>query len=100
MNTPLVICVMLLVSTGCASRSKDACDFRLDKEEWSLVPRESNAQIIPIESGASTWYLNAKGDYLICYNSVSDYVCGGTYETFDVNPGKGYIRDFIVCTSD
>lgn len=82
-----------------SSGSKDACNFSIDQNKRNRVPAKSNPLITPMESDSSAWYMNADDDYLICYNSVDDYVCGGIYETFDKDGSGGYVRDHIVCTS-
>lgn len=100
MKAPLFLsCAALFFLSGCASHSKDPCTFTIDQKKWGLVPTGSNPHITPIMSDASSWYMNADGNYLICYNSVEDYVCGGIYETFDKDRSGGYVRDHIVCTS-
>lgn len=88
-----------VVLGGCVTKERDACSFHVDFKEWQSVSVGSNSKISPMQSKASRWYKNERGDYLVCYNSVSDSVCGGIYETFKTDSDKGYVYDQIVCMS-
>ena len=85
--------------SGCSSTLKSPCDFSISADEWEIVEAGSNHKINAIRSRAEKWYKNKSGDYLVCFNSKKDYVCGGTYETFDVQEGGEYAYDHVVCTN-
>lgn len=97
-----IFTVALVLAYGCAGcfSTKDSiCSFNLDRDEWKIVEAGSNKKIKAIKSGRSKWYESKGGNYLVCYNSISDHVCGGIYETFDLQLDGSYEYDHIPCMS-
>lgn len=87
------VCILFV---GCTFNDSSPCAFDLESEGWSRVEKGSNRKIQPI-SDSSNWYLNANGDYLICYEVTSDGKCSGVYERFTKRESGEFINEEIVC---
>lgn len=85
----LMNCAVILV-LGCSYNLRGPCDFNLSKEEWVMVPVGSDDRIKSLNLAGAKWYKNTNDNYIICYNSKHDYVCGGTYEIFELDAEGRY----------
>jgi hypothetical protein len=72
------------------------CDFSLKEDGWEPVDNVPQ-ELLQMTPFKKFWYTNADGEFLVCPNRSSKYVCGGTYEVY-VRTENGYRQeDFIVC---
>lgn len=95
-----LICIFSAVAMTSACRSvvRTSCSFDISQDVWVRVPSDIEDQITPIELEESRWYRHREsGDYLICSNPISEWVCGGIYETFTKGEEGRYERDYVVC---
>ena len=95
MNRLLLLTTLTLL-VGC--KTTTYCDFSLQEDGWEPTEKVP-PQILQISSLDRFWYVNAKGEYLVCPPRASKYVCDG-FHLFYLPTPEGYRQgDVIVCTT-